>query len=728
MAEPTVRALLAAAVASVEGAERPGQVRMAEAVADTFHTGEHLLVQAGTGTGKSLAYLVPALLAGRPVVVATATIALQGQIVDRDLPRLADAAAPLLGRRPTFAMLKGRRNYLCRNKVAGGMPPDDDDALFAAAPTTLLGRDVLRLQEWARETATGDRDDLVPGVPDRAWQQVSVSASECIGAQKCPFGEECCTERARARAADADIVVTNHALLAIDALESAPVLPDHEVVVVDEAHELVDRVTGVATEELTAAAVERAVARARRIISIDEASDLEDAAGALAAVLAALPEGRFAELPDALGQVLMGLRDAARAAQSGVTREKGADEALRKAARAALDPVADVTERLIAGSTHDVAWLAVEPRRGPVVRVAPMDVGGLLRTTLFERSTVVLTSATLELGGSFDHVARRLGLGAGGDEHAARWHGLDVGSPFDYPGQGILYVARRLPPPGRDGVHAAALDELADLVTAAGGRTLALFSSTRGAQAAAEALRARTELPILCQGEDATAELVRRFAADARTCLFGTLSLWQGVDVPGSALQLVVIDRIPFPRPDDPLASARASAVDRAGGNGFMAVSAAHAALRLAQGAGRLIRSLEDRGMVAVLDSRLANARYAGFLRSSLPPFWVTTDREAALAALRRIDATAPPPRPVAPRVVRPDPSVPVPRAPAERVAVVLGRSWTETDDGLLRQGLEAGRRLDQLADRHACTVEQVVARIESLCLRHPEIDAPPLL
>ena len=263
---PSVRELLAAAVAAVGGSERPGQVRMAEAVAAAMRDGSHLLVQAGTGTGKSLAYLVPALLHGERVVVATATIALQNQVVDRDLPGLIDAVEPLLGRRPAYAILKGRSNYLCRNRVYGGMPDDaadGEDALFDPSPSTQLGRDVVRLRSWADETETGDRDEVDPGVSDRAWRQVSVTARECLGANKCPYGAECYAELARSRAGEAEVVVTNHALLAIDALEGFPVLPEHDVVVVDEGHELVDRVTGVATDELTPTAVERAAARAR---------------------------------------------------------------------------------------------------------------------------------------------------------------------------------------------------------------------------------------------------------------------------------------------------------------------------------------------------------------------------------------------------------------------------------------------------------------------------------
>ncbi|HEU4911608.1 MAG TPA: ATP-dependent DNA helicase [Actinomycetes bacterium] len=632
---PGVRELLAAAVAAVGGSERPGQVRMAEAVADAMREGTHLLVQAGTGTGKSLAYLVPALLHAETVVVATATIALQNQVVDRDLPALVDAVEPLIGRRPAYAILKGRSNYLCLNRVHGGMPDDSEDALFDPSPTTQLGRDVVRLREWEEGTTTGDRDEVDPGVSDRAWRQVSVTARECLGAAKCPYGAQCWAELARARAGEAEVVVTNHALLAIDALESFPVLPEHDAVVVDEAHELVDRVTGVATDELTPAAVERAAARARRLV--DDSDPLADAGEALGAALEGLPEGRLVDQPEVLATALALVRDAARDLMSALVRAKDGDDGARKVAQAAVGAVHETAERLAAHSPYDVAWVSHEQRRGPVLRVAPLAVNGLLREALFGERSVVLTSATLELGGSFEAVARQVGLTG---EDAPEWTGLDVGSPFDYPRQGILYIARRLPPPGRDGASPAVMDELAALVEAAGGRTLGLFSSMRAAEAAAEEMRARLDVPVLCQGEDRTAALVRAFAADPGTCLFGTLSLWQGVDVPGEACQLVVIDRIPFPRPDDPLMSARAQAVSDAGGNGFMTVAAAHAALRLAQGAGRLIRRSEDRGMVAVLDSRLATARYAGFLRASLPPFWTTTDHEVAVAALRRLTGT----------------------------------------------------------------------------------------
>ncbi|RZS86905.1 ATP-dependent DNA helicase DinG [Motilibacter rhizosphaerae] len=637
-----VREALAAAVGALGGAERPGQVEMAEAVAASMASGEHLLVQAGTGTGKSLAYLVPSLLHAAegkgPVVVATATLALQAQIVDRDLPRLVEAVEPLLGRKPTFAILKGRSNYACKAKIAGVVPDDDPSALFST-PSTPLGREVTRARQWAADSDTGDRDELLPGVGHRAWRQVSVSARECVGAQKCAYGLECFAELARARAAEADVVVTNHALLAIDALESFSVLPEHDVCVIDEAHELVDRVTGVATDELTVSMVERAAQRAARVVD-DGVDGLSEAAADLSDALAAAAPGRLASLPAQLGDALVLVRDSARACQSGLQRDKDGDEVSRRAARALVDAVFETASRMLAWSQYDVCWISANgPARS--LHIAPLTVAGLLRERLFAEKTVVATSATLELGGSFDLVAGHLGLG-GSDGPA--WTSLDVGTPFDPARQGILYIASHLPQPGREGVSAAALEELVSLVRAAGGRTLGLFSSMRAAEQAAEYVRGELDLPILLQGEEGTPELVRQFASDAATCLFGTMSLWQGVDVPGSALQLVVIDRIPFPRPDDPLAAARR---DAAGASGFVAIYASAAALRLAQGAGRLLRQVDDRGVVAVLDPRLASAGYAGFLQKSLPPFWKTRSREAVLAALQRIDESAPPVRPV---------------------------------------------------------------------------------
>jgi len=636
------------------GSERSGQIEMAAAVARAFDTGEHLAVQAGTGTGKSLAYLVPAIARAvdtdEPVVVSTATIALQRQLVDRDLPRLADALADTLPRAPQFALLKGRGNYLCLNKIHNGSVTEPDDRpqeeLFEPMAATALGRDVQRLIAWSSTTDTGDRDELTPGVPERSWSQVSVSARECIGVARCPFGTDCFAEKARDKAGHADVVVTNHALLAIDAMTDAAVLPEHELLVVDEAHELVDRVTGVATAELSATSLGIAHRRVSRLIDPELAQRLEAATATLSSAIHDATPGRIDVLDDEMTTYLTALRDAASKARSAIDTAPSDPKAASARAEAvtALSDISDTATRILSSfvpaisDRTDVVWLDHEDNRGSiraVVRVAPLSVAGLLRGRLFEHTTAVLTSATLTIGGTFEAMASAWGL-AGEDD--VKWRGLDVGSPFEHAKSGILYVAAHLPPPGRDGTGSAEqLDEIAALITAAGGRTLGLFSSMRAAKAAAEIMRERLDTPVLCQGEDTTSALVQRFADDAETSLFGTLSLWQGVDVPGPSLSLVLIDRIPFPRPDDPLLTARQRAVAARGGNGFMTVAASHAALLLAQGAGRLLRRVDDRGVVAVLDSRMATARYGGYLRASLPPFWATTDSNRVREALERL-------------------------------------------------------------------------------------------
>ena len=652
---------------------------MAEAVRHAIETGEHLAVQAGTGTGKSLAYLVPAVrhavATSSTIVVATATIALQRQLIDRDLPRLVTALKPLLDREPVFAILKGRRNYLCLHRQKGGVADDPQDVLFDPAdtgPASPLGRQVKRLHEWADQTTTGDRDELVPGVPEAAWRQVSVSAQECIGAQRCPFGSRCFAEKARDAAARADIVVTNHALLAIDATSEIDVLPDHDVVIIDEAHDLVDRVTSATTGELSGPAVDMAARRAGRLTesaamegsATAVADRLREAAAALAIDLGDAPAGRLDELSGTLAATLTSVQDAAGACLEAIQASAATEDedpqkmAAARVTLASLDDLQRTASRILDAfgdqitERAEVVWLdrlfAEDARRPPTLRVAPLEVGRVLRNRLFAQRTVALTSATLALGGSFAPLAIQWGLppqggwpSSAGSEEPMTWQGLDVGSPFDHPRSGILYVARHLPPPGRDQLPEAYLTELEELIAAAGGRTLGLFSSMRAAKEAAGALRERISQPLLCQGDDLTAQLVRQFAEDEPTCLFGTLSLWQGVDVPGNSLQLVVIDRIPFPRPDDPLASARQRAVAAHGGNGFMTVAASHAALLLAQGAGRLLRTMTDRGVVAVLDPRLVTARYGDFLRASLPPFWTTTDPSLVRAALRRLAAAS---------------------------------------------------------------------------------------
>jgi ATP-dependent DNA helicase DinG len=763
-------ALLDAAVQGIGGVQRPGQVEMVHAVAEAIAKHEHLLVQAGTGTGKSLAYLIPAVVHAfntrRPTVVATATLTLQAQIVDFDMPRLARAIAPILGRQPTYALVKGRRNYLCKHKLTGGFPADDEGSLLSLGAVdpnaSWLGAEVVRLRSWAEETQSGDRDELLPGVSERAWRQVSVAAHECLGG-KCPMVGECFVEQARAGAKDVDVVVTNHAFMAIDSFEGRQMLPEHDLLIVDEGHELVDRVTSTITDELTVPMIAGAAKRAGRLAPTDQVTDASEF---LAAIVDELPEGRLNGIPDSLALALSRVRDSARGVQTELKPASPEDnDGARQVARAAIDEIFENAERMLEERELDVAWVSKDPRRGSVLKVAPMSVAMLMRDKIFGDRTVVMTSATLELGGTFDAVAGTLGLRG---EGAPTWRGLDVGSPFDYPRQAMAYVAKHLPAPGRDGMAPETLDEIEQLVRAAGGRTLGLFSSMRAAVAATEAMRERFSkgfeqakgtdaidqdggsdgdpatggtrgereaIEFICQGEDQTSTLVRQFAREPRTCLFGTLSLWQGVDVPGSSCQLVIIDRIPFPRPDDPLSSARAHAIARMGGNGFMAVSATHAALRLAQGAGRLVRRSDDKGVVAILDPRLMTARYAGFLQKSLPPFWPTIDKAMVLAALKRLDETAAEPVPVREPALRgiagvvdgipmggededdrPADDRPVagdpPVAGSPRTAVTQGHAWTSEQDTELREGVELGLTLDELADHLELDQDVILARV----------------
>ncbi|WP_232548079.1 ATP-dependent DNA helicase [Propioniciclava soli] len=692
--QPTATTILAAAVDRIGGTPRDGQVRMAQAVEQAMEREEHLLVQAGTGTGKSLGYLAPALarLHSHPrerIVIATATLALQAQLAHTDIPAAVAAAATVTGRSVSHAILKGRTNYACLHRVIDGAGADQGSLLAGADvaeslrsgaradAATVVGAEVVALREWAKEQldteASGDRDDA-PTHTAAAWAQVSVPVRECLGATACPFGDVCFVEKSRETARASQLVVTNHALLAIDAMHGHTALPDHDRLIIDEAHELVSRVTGAASAELGPAQVERVARRCLGAVDDDLGVQFLELADELTGVLTTIEPDRITDPEAPVFGVLARLREVTREV-AGVLAKS--DDATDKQAGAAAKEILDVAERMAVLGDGDVLWLSDRERGGRWLVIAPLDVALLMRDKVFAQTPTVLTSATLKLGGEFEGVARTVGLwrserladgatavgaprkrhdevgqesgaadaggaGSGAPASAQAWRGLDVGSPFDYTRQGIVYVAAHLPAPSRDGIGPEALAEISELVWAAGGRTLGLFASQRNAEAAARHCRA--ELPsftTLCQGDAQLPELVRRFVAEPTTSLFGTLSLWQGVDVPGDTCQLVIIDKIPFPRPDEPLMRARQQAAQQAGGKGFMTVAAHHAALLLAQGSGRLIRRVSDRGVVAVLDPRLRTARYGSFLRASMPDFWQTTDRETAIAGLRRLASEA---------------------------------------------------------------------------------------
>lgn len=671
-----LREVLEEAVALLGGTERPGQVAMAAAVEKTFGHDGKLAVQAGTGTGKSLGYLLPALLHSlhhdARVVISTATLALQNQIITKDAPLAVEAVKNVTGSELRVEVLKGWQNYVCLHKLNGGYAGAEDDLFSSlddsiASGAAVVGNDtsgvgnghserVLRgfaaetkkLYEWAQETQTGDRDEAPRGIGSRAWRQVSLSSLECVG-EKCPFRAECFQVAARERASEAQVIVTNHAMIGLEAAGKQNPLPPAETIVIDEAHELADQVRSQASTEFSANMLANC-AKAAAALGISGSESLAEQAVYLEVALHDLPDGRFEEIPPAVEQCRLLSLSPLRAALAELEAKDGdrgegntSDPAKVAVAKAALTSLFETLDNMTPQSVEKgdtILWLS-RGRDGdqePRLYTAPLDVAGKLAHRLWEEHSVVATSATLMLGGSFEPMLHKIGFRLGLPEPET----LDVGSPFRHDKQGILYTASDLPAPTRGDHSEAFWDRLVDLVEASGGGALGLFSSRRMADMAGEVLRDRTDLPILVQGEDSMAALVKDMREDPKACLMGTLSLWQGVDLPGDTCRLVLIDRIPFPVPSDPIIEARCQAAKREGRNDFMEVSLTHAALLLAQGTGRLLRSATDRGVVAVLDSRLAKARYAPFLRASLPPLWPTDKIDTVVGALQRLSKQVP--------------------------------------------------------------------------------------
>ena len=647
------------------GEHRPEQQEMCRAVAEAMVTRTHLVVQAGTGTGKSLAYLVPAALSGKKVVIATATKALQDQLADKDLPQV-DAGlglpAPL-----DYAVLKGRSNYVCLQRVAevgsGGIqaelgdqgagradepaPIEEGDAESpGGAPPEGIVEEVRQLVAWSQKSQTGDRADLSFEPSVRAWNMVSVGPRECPGAYNCPSGGRCFAEAARERASVADVVVVNTHLYGAHLASGSVVLPEHDVVIFDEAHELEEVMTSSLGVEVTPGRFRSLVTSARTLVEprdadlLDSLASVGDQLGALLAdrvgtrvlhdeARPPVDDRELAELLTRGAEVSRRVTDALRrgGAQRSFLPDDGAsapdpDRASRKTRtlQAAVHMAEDL-HRFETRSDGEVAWVD-GTRRNFRLRLSPIDVGPVLSSVLWGEVTSVLTSATIP-----PRIVERVGLQAFPTEE------LNVGSPFDYRSHALLYVARHLPDRRAAGAEEALHEELAQLLEAAGGRTLALFTSKRATEAAAAALAPELPYTLLLQGDLPKNLLLEKFASDETSCLFATMGFWQGVDIPGRALSLVTIDKLPFPRPDDPLLQARR---DRAGGGAFSLVDLPRAATLLAQGSGRLIRTAGDRGVVAVLDPRLATASYRGVLLATLPPMRRSVEMHEVESFLRR--------------------------------------------------------------------------------------------
>jgi len=606
------------------GEDRPGQVEMMRAVANSIERGPHLIVQAGTGTGKSLAYLVPVVLSGKCTIVATATKALQDQIAAQELPHLADELAVPFD----FAVLKGRSNYICRQRVNEYA----NDAQMTLAGTAAHDEDELdRLVEFSDTSSTGDRAELDFEPSEASWGAMSVTSRECPGRSRCPSGENCFAEMARDRAAASDVIVVNTHLLGLDLMSEGAILPDHEVVIVDEAHQLEDIASSTFGFSLNGARM-RWFARTVDRILADRGTvdDLRDLGDDLTDALEPLVGDRLQPADDGDLRVVLERAfervnrtvDDLRDLPEGKDTDADARAARAKQAGGAL------LEELAGARMVDDANVAWVERSGgePTLQVAPLDVAALLGPSLFgnDERRVVLTSATLP-------ATTATTVGVPDDEHDR----LDVESPFDYPSNALLYCATELPEPRSPTYEDAMLEHLAQLIEAAGGRTLALFTSWRMMDIAAEYLDARLATPILTQRDLPKPALIEAFRHDPETSLLATLGFWQGIDVPGPSLSLVTIDRLPFPRPDDPLLSARR---ELAGRHAFRLIDLPRAATLLAQGAGRLIRSRSDQGVVAVLDSRLATKKsYRWDLIKAMPDFTRTSDPAEVMARLESL-------------------------------------------------------------------------------------------
>ncbi len=621
-AEELRRALARVTSGLVNSEERPGQVEMAEAIARAIAENRHLVVAAGTGTGKTLGYLIPAVMADKRVVVTTATKALQDQLATKDLPLLA-AHLP----KPfEWAILKGRSNYICLQRVREGQQADIGQLeLNEMAPKVQL--EVKRLSEWAAMTGTGDQAELDWMPSDRAWQSVSVGSDECPGASRCPMGDPCFAEAARARAATADVIVVNTYLYGLHVASGGVLLPEHDVVVVDEAHSLEDIMSDTVGTTIGSGRFVRLGVTLKRILEDSAVITAVIESGAVLRNALAPVAGRRLPhpLPDVVNEALILCRQRIDDAQAALRSiDTAVEDAKQRKLRAQTQAtrLMDDIDRAISANEGYVTFVSGGPET-PRLEVAPLDVGPTLRTGIWNEHTAVLTSATIPAS-----LIQRVGL------PAENCDSIDVGSPFDYENNAMLYCAMHLPDPRSPQFAPGVHDELIALIAAAGGRTLALFTSWKAMDAAAAAMTGKIPNRILTQRDLPKTALVKAFSDDESSCLFATAGFFQGVDIPGRTLSLVTIDRLPFPRPDDPLLSARRELL---GAKAFSQIDVPRAATLLAQATGRLIRNATDRGVVAVMDSRLGTASYRWGIIKALPAMRRSRQRSEVEAFLRDI-------------------------------------------------------------------------------------------
>jgi ATP-dependent DNA helicase DinG len=588
---------------------RPEQAELAVAVADALETRTHLMAEAGTGTGKSLAYLVPSLSSGRKVVVATATKPLQEQLLTKDIP----VAATVLDRPVNVAVLKGRRNYICRRAMHGF------ELLGAALLTDPADAEAFEaMRAWLESTDSGDRVELEIEPPDSLWAELAVGADGCIG-RNCAFVASCFSEAARRRARQADLIIVNHALyfadLGLREEVDAAILPEHDAVVFDESHRLEEAATtwlggGISRSGLVRLEhdIERACRESGIPMPVRVLDRMRRAGGGLIRSVAP-PSGRRRVLNPPFAE---GRRLAERLADLAAALAGGNDQ-LDLLARRALG-MAQHVEACLDGDLDRVVW--AEPG---ALSWAPVDVSRRLREMLWDAGpTAVLVSATLASENDFGFVRDRLGL------RGARE--VRVGSPFDYGEQALLYLPPGLPDPRSEGALERIAAEAAALCELSAGRALVLTSSYRTLAAVAARLRDWVCVELLVQGEAPRERLLERFRDEIDSVLVATGTFWQGVDVPGESLSMLIIDKLPFQPPDDPLVEARCGRIRADGGDWFADYALPSAVLQLRQGFGRLIRSRADRGVVCLLDPRIRTRSYGRAFLDSLPPCRVTEE------------------------------------------------------------------------------------------------------
>lgn len=617
---------------------RPPQVAMARAVAEALANQRTLLVEAGTGTGKTLAYLVPAVMSGKKVVISTGTRALQDQLACRELP-LAERA---LGRKVDWCVLKGRENYLCLYRL-------DDMRGIGQART----EEAEAVRAWAAQTDTGDRAELAwLGDDDPLWPRLSVTAEQCLGSA-CPRVEPCFLTRVRRRAAAADLVIVNHALFFAD-LAAGPhaagaIVPRHATVIFDEAHLLEEVATNHWGASVSRHRVRDLVADLRREPAPEAATPaaaLHEAVDRMqAAAERAFDALRAAAGPQSAARTRWIPASAARAAGAGLDLIARLGEVRDRLGGAAVcgEAWARLAER-VAVLTRDARflWRAEDPAYvfwveagGARLAASPLDVSSILRERVFASGSArVLTSATLTAGGSFAYVRSRLGIDDA-DE-------LALASPFDFREQALVYVPHPFPLPREAGFADAVADEIVRLVTASRGRAMVLLTSHRALDAVVASCQSRLGYPVLKQGQAPRMALIERFRSEP-SVLFATMGFWQGIDVPGEALSCVVLDKLPFAPPDDPVVQARIDGLEAGGVDPFSAYQLPAAAIWLKQGFGRLIRTRTDRGVIAILDRRLLTHGYGRFFLDSLPPTPVTSsfaEVERFLACADPLQAT----------------------------------------------------------------------------------------